>query len=170
MDTSNAITKIAEIVIKVKEFIDKIKEIVDKFCRTINKYLDELERIINKAIEKINSGLASAQKWLEMKTEPITKKINDTLAGLKKKLDSMIDGIRAWYDKIINSIKVAVIKSSFAKMGQEASDSVIEPMAAAIPHPDVTSFLPEFNLELSIPALGEIFNLGQVSKISLPRL
>lgn len=170
MDTSNAVTKIAEIVIKLKEFIDRIKELYNKFIKTINKYIEELENVINKAIEKINNGLANAQKWLEMKTEPITKKINDTLAALKKKLDSMIDGIRAWYDKIINSIKVAVIKSTFAKMGQEASDSVIEPMAAAIPHPNVTSFLPEFNLELSVPALGEIFNLGQVSKVSLPRL
>lgn len=170
MDTSNAITKIAEIVIKVKEFIDKIKELVDKFCHTINKYLNELERIINKAIEKINSGLASAQKWLEMKTEPITKKINDALANLKKKIDGCLEGIKAWYEKVMLSIKVAVVKSTLAKMGQELPDEVVVEMANGIPHPDITSFLPEFNIELAVPNLGEIFNLGQIQEVKIPRL
>lgn len=170
MDTSNAITKIAEIVIKVKEFIDKVKEIVDKFCNKINGYLDELERVINKAIEKINSGLAGAQKWLEMKTEPIIKKINDTLDGLKKKIDGCIEGIKAWYEKTMLSIKVAVVKSTLAKMGQELPDDAVKGMANGIPHPDITSFLPEFNIELSVPKLGEIFNLGQIQEIKIPRL
>lgn len=170
MDTSNALVKIAEIVLKVKEFIDKVKYIVDKFCYKINKYLAELERIINKAIEKINSGLASAQKWLEMKTEPIIKKINDALDGLKKKIDGVIEGIKAWYEKVMLKIKMSVVKATLAKLGQELPDEAVEGMAKAIPHPDIASFLPEFNIELAIPNLSEMFNLGQVQEIKIPRL
>lgn len=170
MDTSNALVKIAEIVLKVKEFIDKVKYIVDKFCYKINKYLAELERIINKAIEKINSGLANAQKWLEMKTEPIIKNINDALDGLKKKIDGIIEGIKAWYEKVMLNIKMAVVKATLAKLGQELPDEAVEGMAKAIPHPDIASFLPEFNIELAIPNLSEMFNLGQVQEIKIPRL
>jgi hypothetical protein len=67
MDTSNALVKIAEIVLKVKEFIDRVKYIVDKFCYKINKYLAELERIINKAIEKIKGFFDFSWELPELK-------------------------------------------------------------------------------------------------------
>lgn len=171
METSNAVERIATVVIKTKEVIDKIKETYEKFISRINKLIVDLEHAVNEGIKRINNGLSDAQKWLEMKTEPITISIREAISGLKRKINDIIDGLRQWYNKVVNSIKIAVIKSTFAKIGQESpSDDVIKTMAQTIPHPDITSFLPNFDIELEIPDFNEIFNVGQLNTVSIPRI
>lgn len=166
MDTSNAITKIADIVIKVNEFIDTMKDTYDKYAIKINGYIDKLEEIINTAIDKINNGAQGIEDWIRPKLNNAIKKVQDALDNLKKKIDDIIDGIKTWYDNIITNIKVSVIKVVAAKMGMELPDEAVMALVDAIPHPDITSFIPEFNLEIPIP---EIY-LGRVNKMEFKRL
>jgi hypothetical protein len=166
MDTSNAITKIANIVIKVNEFIDTMKDTYDKYAIKINGYIDKLEEIINTAIDKINNGAQGIEDWIRPKLKNAIKKVQDALDNLKKKIDDIIDGIKTWYDNIITKIKVSVIKAVAAKMGMELPDEAVMALADAIPHPDITSFIPEFNLEIPIP---EIY-LGRINKMEFKRL
>lgn len=166
MDVANASIKIAETTKKIIDFIDRLKEIYDNFAKRINKYIKNLEKFINDTVIKINSGLESAQAWINMKLEDLTSKIQDALDNLKKKVDGIIDGIRVWYNNVINSIKIGVIKAVAAKLGQELDDDAAAALADAIPHPDITTFLPKFNFNIHIPE----FNLGSLKEVSLKRL
>lgn len=167
-------TKVAEIILKILEFIDKLKRMVTRFIKKINSYIDSLETFINKGIEKINSGLVNAQKWLEMKIDPIIKKINDAFDRLNKKIKEIIDGLKAWFDKIFNNIKTSIIRACLAKIGQDAGSPIglamLIGLVTAIPTPDITQYIPKIGLEINLPNFGEIFNLGQVQKVSIPKL
>lgn len=165
-ETAQAAQKIEEITAKVTAFKDKIFEIRDRYVTKINEQIEKLENIINEGIAKINAGMASAQAWLEVRMKAITKKIQGYLDALKAKIDSLIAQFKEWYNTTINNIKIRIVIGAFAKLEVYMDAESAQPLADAIPHPDITSMIPEIELQLQLPELGQI----GVEKISIPRL
>ena len=160
MNLSNAASKIGEITTTVNTHINNINRVIGDSVDKINGYLDDLEEVINSRAQK------SAQ-WIEKRVKALTEKINKALEKLQRKLNKMISDLAEWYDTQINKAKVCVIKSNFAKLGQDCTDDMATTMASSIPHPDFNSFVPEFNLMIELPVLS---NLSQMETIKLPRL
>lgn len=154
MDVSSATSRIEEIVNKLKNFYDKIKEIYNKAARKINTYIDELQKIIDRLIQL---G-ASAIEWIKFQIEKVLKKIIDALDTAQKKIDDIIEQVTKWYNETILNMKIKVIKGVFVKLGTPISDDAAMPLASAIPHPVIESFIPEINIELPLPNLDELLN------------
>lgn len=165
-ESAQAAQKIEEITAKVTAFKDKIFEIRDRYVTKINEQIEKLENTINEGIAKINAGIASAQAWLEVRVKAITKKIQDYLDALKAKIDNLIAQFKEWYNTTINNIKLRIVIGSFAKLEVYIDAESAQPLADAIPNPDIASMIPEIDLQLQLPELGHI----GVEKISIPRL
>jgi hypothetical protein len=160
MDLSSATIKIAKTVVTVNEYVDKIKALRDKYVKKINGYLEDIENTINGALTK-------SQEWLEMKLKKIIKKIEDCLSALMKKISDIIDQLKTWYDKQIITIKKNIITAACAKVGIDCDETFIAIMQDLIPHPSLDSMLPSINIEIDIPDVSELINIGTVR---LPRL
>ena len=160
MNFLGAASKIGDITDTVNTQIDNINRIMNEGIDKINGYLDDLEEVINSRAQK-------SAVWIEKKIKVLTKKINDALENLQQRLDNMITNLGIWYDKQINKAKECIIRSNFAKLGQECSPELAATMASAIPHPDFSSFIPKIDLTIELPALS---NLSQMGTIKLPRL
>ena len=160
MDFSEVSIKIADITVKVAAFIDKINAIKIKYVTKINKLLEDLENTINSIATK-------SLQWIEIHVNKILKKIEDTVKSLLAKIDSIIKQLTEWYNKTMINIKRSVIKSVSAKLGIEMSDAVADGLAEAIPHPAIESFLPEIQLDIELPDLS---NLAEIGQVSIPRL
>lgn len=169
MDFGAAVVKIADITIKVNEYIDKIIEIRNKYIVKINKCIDDLENTVNSAVDKINAGARNIDKWLQIKIEKITKKIQGLLDKLKSNIDALIDQLSVWYEKTILNIKVNVILAVYAKLGIDCTRGGAKLLADMIPHPSIESLLPNFEINLPIE-MPDISVMVEIEKVSLPRL
>lgn len=154
----DAADKLNSISTTAKEYIAKIDEIKEKYVTKINGYITDLENVINNAATK-------SQKWLEMQIKKITKKIQDTIDALTKKLDTIFVQLENWYNDSVLAIKVNTVTSVLAKLGLGLPLKGAEQLADAIPSPPIVK--PEINLEISIPEVSQLVNMGTVS---LPRL
>lgn len=168
MDISAAAGKITGIVLKINEYYNKIKSIYNKFAKKINEYIDELEKILKKLAEAGMQALA----WVDMQIKKVLKKIADALNAVKKKIDEIIEQIKKWYEKVIKKIKISVIKGVFAKLGVSMTDDAAEAMSDMIPHPDITSLIPDIKIELQLPGLdiASAPNLDFLNNIELKKL
>ena len=160
MDFSASADKIQEISSKVNEYVDKIEEIKNKYVKKINDFLEELETTINSIVTK---GL----QWVEIHVKKILKEINDVLANLHAKINNIINQLKEWYNIQINNIKRAFVKSICAKLGVECDNKTAELLTETIPHPSIDSLLPKTNLDLQLP---DISNLAEIGQVTIPRL
>ena len=67
----------------------------------------------------------------------------------------------------MNNIKRSFVKSICAKLGVECDNNTAELLAEAIPHPLIDSLLPKTNLDLQLP---DISNLAEIGQVTIPRL
>lgn len=160
MDISGAIGQINDITTQVNTYIEKINAIKEKYVVKINETLDELE-------EAVNSAATKSVVWVEMKVAKLTKKLQTMLDSFAKKIQDIIKQLSEWFDKQINAIKISTIKGAMAKLGVECDTTMAEGMSSMIPSPSIESLLPEIKIELQLPNLS---NLADVGEISLPRL
>ena len=160
MDLSAATIKISNTVVTVYQYIENINTIKNKYINKINGYLEDIENTINSALTK-------SQEWIEMKIKKITKKIYDCIDALLKKINDIINQLRTWYDIQINTIKSNVIMAVFAKLGQDCDKDTAMLFADLIPHPELDSMLPKINIDLELPDVSSLLNIGTVR---LPRL
>jgi hypothetical protein len=158
MDFTNATYKIADISLKVTGFIDKLNVIKDKYVKKINRYLADLENVIN-------SIATRAMQWVETQVEKIMKKIQDLIDGLMSKINELIKQFEEWYEKQMLNIKICVVKSVASKLGQHLDTDQAKSVSSVIPHPPLQ--VPSIEIELEIPDLSDLANIGQVS---IPRL
>lgn len=164
---ADAAEKILQISSKILEYKEKIEEIKTTYVDKINKLIEDAENAINDAIVKINSGVASAQIWLEKKLKAITKKIQNCIDTLMEKFNSIVEQLKEWYDTTLNNIKVNIIIAGMAKIGVSLDKDAAQPLADAIPHPDIASMIPSFELSVEIPELTQLQGIQQVS---IPRI
>lgn len=154
MNTTTAQVKIALFVLKVKEIIDKILGFVKKVINWINALIEDLEEFIGKVIEKIMKGIAIADAFINDKISWVLSKIQIAIDFLKEKIAIFMESIKAWYDKIMNSIKVTMIKAAFIKLGQNPTDEMVNGIAEGIPHPDITSIFPSIEINVQLPEIS----------------
>lgn len=154
MNTTTAQVKIALFVLKVKEIIDKIMAFVKKVINWINALIEDLEEFIGKVIEKIMKGIAIADAFINDKISWVLSKIQIAIDFLKEKIAIFMESIKAWYDKIMNSIKVTMIKAAFIKLGQNPTDEMVNGIAETIPHPDITSIFPSIEINVQLPEIS----------------
>ena len=152
--------KTNEVMQKVAEFERNTNAVCDEHVNRINHLLDKLEKVVNM------SGTKSTQ-WVEIQSEKLLKKISDNVNSLITTTDNMNKGLIEWYNKAMKTTKRSTIKSTYAKLGQTLTNDAADALADAIPNPSIEPYLPSVKLDLEIPDLS---NMSEVGQISIPRL
>lgn len=164
MDLGAATTKIAEVTEKFELHKQKIEDIKTKYINKINNILRDLEDTINNISKK---GVV----WAKPRIDKYTKELQDTINNLNKKLQDMLADIGIWYEDTMANIKTSIVKGALSKMGgipvDSVSESTIKSFTDLIPHPPIDSFLPPIQIELELP---DVSNLTDIGEITLPRL
>lgn len=126
--------KLQKLVDTVEEYKAKIEKIKKDSVDKINAAIDDLEKVIN-------SGANSSVQFIETKTKKATKKIDDALIGLRKKLEKTVKNTTDWFEKQADKVKESTVKSSLAKLGMEINE-VPEALLKMIPVPSISISVP----------------------------
>ena len=138
---------INNVIVKVNEYKDIIEGIYTKYVSKIDKYINDINNIIDTAIHR-------SRQWVITELNKIKKKIEDIIDGFEKMIHKIIDDLAEWYNNLINNAKSTFLKAKQAKLGLELPDSMLESLANAIPHPDITELIPIPKLNVSIPDIS----------------
>lgn len=160
MDFSEASARITNITSQISDHKEKLEVTKDKYVIKINKLLNELEHIVNFATTK-------SPQYVEIQVNKKLKKIDDTIKSMNTKLNEIVNQSTIWYNTAIINIKRNTIKSVGAKMGIDVTNEMSDALAESIPHPTIEPLLPEIKLNIELPDLS---NLSEIGQISIPRL